>query len=52
MRTGGGGGEDEGWGGRGLGLGGRWYHTPMLLGSAEVKLIFCALRKRELLHRL
>jgi hypothetical protein len=28
--------------------GGRWYHAPMLLVSGEVKLIFLALREREL----
>ncbi len=30
--------SDGGGGGEELGLGGRWYHAPMLLGSGEVKL--------------
>jgi hypothetical protein len=26
--------------GWGMGMGGRWYHSPMLLRSGDVKLIF------------
>jgi hypothetical protein len=42
-------GKGEGGGTKaGAGEGGRCYHAPMLLGAGEVKLIFWALRWKEI----